>query len=42
MLRPWVKTERQHFDGDRAQVRRATVQHALRSLLQWMGQSKGG
>lgn len=34
----WVKTERQHFDGDRAQVRRATVQHALRSLLQWLGQ----
>ncbi len=34
----WVKTERQHFDGDRAQVRHATVQHALRSLLLWLGQ----
>ena len=34
----WVKTERQHFDGDRAQVRHATVQHALRSLFQWLGQ----
>ena len=34
----WVKTERQHFDGNRAQVRQATVQHALRHLLQWMGQ----
>jgi nicotinamide-nucleotide amidase len=29
----WVKTEVMHFAGDRAAVREATVQHALRTLL---------
>jgi nicotinamide-nucleotide amidase len=29
-----VDTEHRRFDGDRAQVRRATVEHALRGLLQ--------
>ena len=29
-----VSTEQRRFDGDRAQVRRATVDHALRVLLQ--------
>ena len=29
-----VETERQHFSGDRRQVREATVQHALAGLLQ--------
>lgn len=31
-----VASERCRFDGDRAQVRHATVEHALRSLLQRM------
>lgn len=29
----WLKSEVQHFAGDRAAVREATVQHALRTLL---------
>ena len=32
-----VDTEHRRFDGDRAQVRRATVEHALRGLLQRAG-----
>ncbi len=34
----WVKTEVMHFAGDRAAVREATVQHALRTLLQLLQQ----
>lgn len=34
----WVKTECKHFEGDRATVREATVQHALSTLLQWLQQ----
>jgi nicotinamide-nucleotide amidase len=34
----WVKTERCHFDGDRAAVREATVQHAMATLLHWLNQ----
>jgi nicotinamide-nucleotide amidase len=34
----WVKTERCHFDGDRTAVREATVQHAMRTLVHWLGQ----
>ena len=34
-----IATEHQHFDGDRAQVRSATVEHALRGLLQRVAQS---
>jgi nicotinamide-nucleotide amidase len=30
----WVKTECMHFEGDRAAVRTATAQHALRTMLQ--------
>jgi nicotinamide-nucleotide amidase len=28
-----VRTERRRFDGDRAAVRRATVRHALHTLV---------
>jgi nicotinamide-nucleotide amidase len=31
-------TEKQHFDGDRAAVRAATVQHALRRLVELLSQ----
>ncbi len=34
----WVKTECVHFKGDRAAVREATLQHALRTLLHWLQQ----
>jgi nicotinamide-nucleotide amidase len=34
----WVKTECVQFKGDRAAVREATLQHALRSLLHWLQQ----
>ena len=34
----WVKTECMHFKGDRAAVREATLQHALRTLLHWLQQ----
>lgn len=32
-----VITEKRHFDGDRAQVRTATVHHALKRLLELLG-----
>ena len=35
----WVKTEVMHFEGDRAAVREATVQHALTVLLDLLHQS---
>jgi nicotinamide-nucleotide amidase len=31
-----VRTERRRFEGDRAAVRRATVRHALRTLVRWL------
>jgi nicotinamide-nucleotide amidase len=34
----WVKTEVMHFKGDRAAVRDATVQHALKTLLDLLQQ----
>ena len=34
----WVKTELMHFSGDRAAVREATTQHALRTLLALLAQ----
>jgi nicotinamide-nucleotide amidase len=34
----WVKTELMHFAGDRAAVREATVQHALKTLLDLLQQ----
>ncbi len=34
----WVKTECVHFKGDRAAVREATLQHAMRTLLHWLQQ----
>jgi nicotinamide-nucleotide amidase len=34
----WVKTEVMHFSGDRAAVREATVQHALKTLLDLLKQ----
>ena len=34
----WVKTECVHFNGDRAAVREATLQHAMRTLLHWLQQ----
>jgi nicotinamide-nucleotide amidase len=34
----WVKTERMHFDGDRAAVRDAAVHHALKTLLDLLQQ----
>ena len=34
----WVKTECVHFQGDRAAVREATLQHALATLLHWLRQ----
>ena len=34
----WVKTEVMHFSGDRAAVREATVQHALKTLLDLLQQ----
>ncbi len=34
----WVKTECVHFNGDRASVREATLQHALATLLHWLQQ----
>ena len=34
-------SEVQHFDGDRAAVRAATVRHALLQLLRHLGQSDG-
>ena len=34
----WVKTECVHFQGDRAAVREATLQHALATLLHWLQQ----
>ncbi len=34
----WVKTERMHFDGDRAAVRDAAVHHALKNLLDLLQQ----
>ncbi len=35
-------TEKKHFEGDRAAVRAATVQHALRRLAQLLGPDRGG
>lgn len=35
---PWVKTEVMHFSGDRAAVREATTQHALKTLLDLLQQ----
>ena len=32
-----VITEKRHFEGDRAQVRTATVQHALKRVLELLG-----
>ena len=32
-----VMTEKRHFEGDRAQVRTATVHHALKRLLELLG-----
>ena len=34
----WVKTECVHFNGDRAAVREATLQHAMRTVLHWLQQ----
>jgi nicotinamide-nucleotide amidase len=34
----WVKTEQMHFDGDRAAVREAATQHALKTLLDLLQQ----
>jgi len=34
----WVKTECVQFKGDRAAVREATLQHAMRTLLHWLQQ----
>ena len=34
----WVKTELMHFSGDRAAVREATTQHALKTLLDMLQQ----
>jgi nicotinamide-nucleotide amidase len=34
----WVKTEVMHFAGDRAAVREAAAQHALKSLLNLLQQ----
>ena len=34
----WVKTERMHFDGDRAAVREAATHHALKTLLDLLQQ----
>ena len=34
----WVKTERMHFDGDRAAVRDAAAHHALKTLLDLLQQ----
>ena len=34
----WVKTDVMHFSGDRAAVREATVQHALKTLLDLLQQ----
>jgi len=34
----WVKTELMHFNGDRAAVREATAQHALKNLLDLLQQ----
>jgi len=34
----WVKTECVQFNGDRAAVREATLQHALATLLHWLRQ----
>ena len=34
----WLKTELMHFAGDRAAVREATVQHALKTLLDLLQQ----
>lgn len=31
-----VRTERRRFEGDRAAVRRATVRHALHTLVRWL------
>jgi nicotinamide-nucleotide amidase len=37
-----VWSEMQHFDGDRAAVRTATVHHSLRTLLNLLPSSQGG
>lgn len=37
MVSGQLSSEVQHFDGDRAAVRSATVQHALRRLVQLLG-----
>jgi nicotinamide-nucleotide amidase len=34
----WVKTELMHFSGDRAVVREAAAQHALKTLLDLLQQ----
>jgi len=34
----WVKTERMQFNGDRAAVREAATEHALRTLLDLLQQ----
>ena len=34
----WIKTDVRHFNGDRAAVREATVQHALKTLLDLLQQ----
>jgi nicotinamide-nucleotide amidase len=35
----WVKTQRMQFSGDRAAVREATVQHAIKTLLDLLKKS---
>jgi nicotinamide mononucleotide (NMN) deamidase PncC len=34
----WVKSEMMHFDGDRAAVRAAATQYALKTLLDLLQQ----